>query len=57
MPDIEVIAHPVFPARVKVDSWWRWPGTAGLIAGEYNKVLLAWARHFSARLLGSGGRP
>lgn len=54
MPNVEIIPHPVFPERVKVESWWRWPGTAGLIAGEYNKVLLAWVRHFSERLLKPG---
>lgn len=54
MPDVKIIPHPVFPERVKVESWWRWPGTASLIAGEYNKVLLAWIRHFSERLLSQG---
>ena len=51
MPDAVVIAHPVFPENVKWDKWWAWPGTATLIVGEYNKLLLAWARHLRDRVL------
>lgn len=45
MPTTEMISHPVFPEHVKLDEWWRWPGTALLIAGEYNKYLVAVAVH------------
>ena len=41
MPDVRLIAHPVFPAHVRIDAWWRWPGTASLLAGEYIKYLVA----------------
>ena len=44
MPDIRLIPHPVFPDAVKMDEWWRWPGTFSLIASEYNKYLIAWMR-------------
>lgn len=44
MPDIDIIAHPVFPEHVKVERWWAWPGTMGLIAREYNKFMFAWIR-------------
>ena len=46
MPDAVLIAHPVFPSHVKLSQWWRWPGTASLIATEYSKYLvsLAWTR-------------
>lgn len=44
MPGIALVPHPVFPQHVKKKGWWRRPGTAGLIIGEYNKYLLAWAR-------------
>lgn len=43
--DVELVEHPVFPAHVKQEDWWAWPGTTGLIVGEYNKFLLAWVRH------------
>ncbi len=44
-PDLAVIPHPVFPSHVKQAEWWAWPGTASLIAGEYNKMIAAWIRH------------
>jgi uncharacterized SAM-binding protein YcdF (DUF218 family) len=44
MPEVEIVPHAVFPAHVKED-WWRWPGTASLIAREYTKYLLTWARN------------
>jgi len=56
MPDVEIIAHPVFPDNVKVDSWWRWPGSASLIASEYNKFLFASLRNYILRLLPDGDR-
>ncbi|MCB2101624.1 MAG: YdcF family protein [Rhodobacterales bacterium] len=43
MPGVELVAHPVFPAHVKRDQWWSWPGTAFLLAREYTKFLAAWA--------------
>jgi len=50
MPGIRMIPHPVFPEHVKLDDWWRWPGTAALILGEYNKFLIASAMHRAKRL-------
>lgn len=43
IPNIEIIPHPVFPEHVKSD-WWRHPGTASLIAGEYTKYLFSGLR-------------
>lgn len=45
LPGVTLIEHPVFPAHVKQQDWWAWPGTTGLIVGEYNKFLMAWVRH------------
>lgn len=45
MPQVVILPHPVFPENVKMDAWWRWPGTAALIVGEYNKYLVAMLRH------------
>ncbi|TVR83167.1 MAG: YdcF family protein [Rhodospirillales bacterium] len=44
LPEATVIPHPVFPPDVKLQQWWRWPGTAALVAREYNKYLVAWGR-------------
>lgn len=44
MPDTQLIPHPVMPERVKTEQWYRFPGTAWLIAEEYVKYLLAWTR-------------
>ena len=52
MPDVQIITHPVFPTQVKLDAWWRWPGTAGLIFGEYSKYLVARIRHLVGRAIG-----
>ncbi|KIL97968.1 hypothetical protein CCC_01029 [Paramagnetospirillum magnetotacticum MS-1] len=44
LPEAQIIAHPVFPDAFKRDQWWRWPGTAHLLAVEYTKYLAALAR-------------
>ncbi|MEO8559721.1 MAG: YdcF family protein [Rhodospirillales bacterium] len=44
-PGIVVVPHPVFPQNVRQDEWWRWPGTADLLIGEYHKYILAWLRY------------
>lgn len=41
MPTIKIIPHPVFPPQFKRNDWWRWPGTAKLLASEFNKFLIA----------------
>ena len=41
MPDVEILAHPVMPDQVKIDSWWRYPGTTLLLAEEFSKTELA----------------
>jgi len=51
LPDVEIVPHPVFPEQVMIDEWWRRPGTASLVIGEYNKYLLAALRN----LVGAGG--
>ncbi len=44
MKNIRLIAHPVYSASVKLDGWWRWPGTAMLLAGEFNKYVVSLVR-------------
>lgn len=53
MPGVRLVPHPVFPTQVKQDEWWRWPGTAHLIATEYMKYLVALTR----QQLGLKGSP
>jgi uncharacterized SAM-binding protein YcdF (DUF218 family) len=55
MPDIRIVPQPVFPKAVKMREWWRWPGTATLVLGEYNKYLVVVAR-LTIRKLSRGGR-
>jgi uncharacterized SAM-binding protein YcdF (DUF218 family) len=44
LPDIAIIPHPVAPDSVKLENWWRHPGTASLLVTEYNKYLFALLR-------------
>ena len=41
MPETQIVAYPVFPPLFKSESWWRFPGTAELLASEFNKYLIA----------------
>jgi uncharacterized SAM-binding protein YcdF (DUF218 family) len=51
MPNIMIVLHPVFPEQVKLDKWWMWPGTTGLILGEYSKYLVSRVRHIFTQLI------
>jgi uncharacterized SAM-binding protein YcdF (DUF218 family) len=44
LPNTLIIAHPVFPKHVMQARWWVYPGTATIVIGEYNKLLLVWVR-------------
>ncbi len=39
MPDVEIVAHPVFPDGFRLGEWWQRTASASLIASEYNKFL------------------
>jgi uncharacterized SAM-binding protein YcdF (DUF218 family) len=41
MPEIDIVAHPVFPDQAKQEHWWTRRGTAGLVVGEYFKYSAA----------------
>jgi uncharacterized SAM-binding protein YcdF (DUF218 family) len=49
MPEIEIIAHPVFPDQIK-QHWWAARTTAILLVGEYGKYLGALVRPVLKRL-------
>jgi uncharacterized SAM-binding protein YcdF (DUF218 family) len=44
LPEIDIVAHPVFPDQVKQEHWWTRPGTAALLVSEYVKYLGALSR-------------
>ncbi len=44
MPGVTLVSHPVFPRHVKVESWWRSPGTASLLVTEAGKFWAATVR-------------
>jgi uncharacterized SAM-binding protein YcdF (DUF218 family) len=57
MPEIDIVAHPVFPDQVKQERWWAWRGTALLLVNEYVKYLGALARPLIGRQPATIGRP
>ncbi len=44
MPGVAIHEHAVVPADVRLDAWWRYPGTLALLAGEWTKYLFAMVR-------------
>jgi uncharacterized SAM-binding protein YcdF (DUF218 family) len=53
MPEMRIVANPVFPEGIKPPRWWIGPRTASLILAEYHKYLLALARSLVDREGGS----
>ena len=41
MPDVVLVPHPVFPESVRIETWWKSPGTARIIASEAAKYWFA----------------
>lgn len=44
MPDIVIVAHPVFAPHVDPERWWGWHGALLLVVSEFQKYLMAWGR-------------
>ncbi|MFK7866537.1 MAG: YdcF family protein [Alphaproteobacteria bacterium] len=44
VPDLTIKIAPVFPEHVKLDSWYLYRGTLGLLIGEYHKYGFAYLR-------------
>ena len=55
MPEITIIAHPVFAGRAQLARWWERPHEAVLVTSEYHKYLAALLR--SALALGRPAAP
>jgi uncharacterized SAM-binding protein YcdF (DUF218 family) len=41
MPEIAIVAHPVYSEHFQPDDWWPWAGTTSLILSEYGKYVVA----------------
>lgn len=44
MPQVTIIAHPVFAHGAGPERWWGWRGAPYLVIVEYGKYLAAWIR-------------
>ena len=44
MPQVTIVAHPVFARHLDPERWWSWRGAPVLVVGEYGKYLAAWIR-------------
>jgi uncharacterized SAM-binding protein YcdF (DUF218 family) len=44
MPQVAIVAHPVFAHHLDPEQWWSWRGAPILIVGEYGKYLAASTR-------------
>jgi len=54
MPQVTIIAYPVFAHHAGPEHWWSWQGPLMLIVTEYDKYLAAWIRPtFNVVQLGS----
>ena len=57
LPDVALIAYPVYPDQMHARDWWRDPGSARLLASEYVKYLIARLRIGLAEHLQTGAPP
>lgn len=44
MPNVKLVAYPVFPESMQLDGWWHDPVTTGVLAWEYTKLIGSTAR-------------
>ncbi len=44
LPDVVLLPRVVHPSNVRLEDWWRWPGTIRLLTAEYTKYLATLAR-------------
>jgi len=44
MPQLTIVAHPVFAHHLDPERWWSWHGAPLLVVSEYGKYLAAWIR-------------
>lgn len=41
MPHVRLIPYPIVPGGVKLDAWWRYPGTLALLGGEFVRYMFS----------------
>jgi uncharacterized SAM-binding protein YcdF (DUF218 family) len=44
LPKVELVPYPVISKHVKIEQWYKYPGTARLLAAEYTKYLASLVR-------------
>ena len=49
LPEIEIVAHPVFPEAFKRECWWCWRNSTLLVMSEFHKYIAALAGLSSPR--------
>ena len=57
LPEVRLVPYPVIPPDVRMDAWWRWPWTLGLVAGEWTKYVFSRVRIGLADLVSSAAAP
>jgi len=57
MPQIAIVAHPVFAHHLEPEHWWSWRGAPLLIVSEYDKYLVAWIRPALPAAITAPGEP
>jgi uncharacterized SAM-binding protein YcdF (DUF218 family) len=53
MPEAELIAFPIAPERIRIESWWTSPPTTRMLFAEYLKYLRAVVRTRTSHVLGA----
>jgi uncharacterized SAM-binding protein YcdF (DUF218 family) len=57
LPNVALIAYPVVPERVRIESWWSSPATARLLLAEYLKYIRTMIRTKTALVVSRPGGP
>jgi uncharacterized SAM-binding protein YcdF (DUF218 family) len=50
IPDKKIIPHPVFSSQVKMEGWWKFPGTTRLVISEFHKFLWVKSLYYKTQL-------
>ncbi len=53
VPEVQLVAYPVVPSRLRLDEWWIHPDTLRIVASEFVKYLASLGRCVGVRLMAS----